>query len=182
MKSIVYIIASLFLSSCLIVWPFLGEVNHHGLCPLSLMPESVFICNRTLQVSKGEFIFTDSRCFLPTSPCSAEGSLLWSSQQPPLHSFPPVLQRHQREARFPCHMGHMLWVYCHRYVLCCQESLGRVVASSLFVDAGRWSNIEWIYFLPHTLLGKNVELTKDMLFPVNSCIARVRGSLFESGF
>lgn len=59
MKRVVYIITS----SPLIVWPLLGEVDHHDFVSAVLMPEPPFLCNRSFHVSKGEFILRVFGCF-----------------------------------------------------------------------------------------------------------------------
>lgn len=146
MKRVVYII----ISSLLFVWPFLGKVDHHDFVSSVLMPEPLFLCNRSFHVAKGEFILRGSGCFpLIQSPGEgppAEGSLLWSSQQPPLHCFPLVLCKHQRKHLL--HRDTRSEVCCSWSVLYGQVPLGKGIASLLFDDAGGWSNIEWIYSLP----------------------------------
>lgn len=61
MKRIVYIMTTLLSSSPLIVWPFLGEVDPHDQLPL--IPEPLFLCNRSFHMSKGESIARGSGRF-----------------------------------------------------------------------------------------------------------------------
>lgn len=135
MKRTVCIIASVS-SSLFIVRPPLGVLDRRGSYPLSPMPGPLFTCNRIFQVSKGEFVFMDSRCFLPTlSPAQLRAACSDLASSP---SCTPFSQFFTDTGGSRAHLSHWdtwLWVGCCWCVLCCQESLGKGVAFLLFVDA-----------------------------------------------
>lgn len=120
------------------------------------MPEPLFVCKRNFQLFKGEFIPTSSGCFPPTlspgedllgKPASWRWlAVIWLAA--PLHCFPLVLCKHQREPGPFVPLGQLLWICFIWSVLYGQEPLGKVVAPLLFVDARGWSDKERDIFFP----------------------------------
>lgn len=152
---------------------------------LPLIPEPLFLCNKSFHMSKGEFISRGSGRFPPSlssgEVCQIKVAYSDLASSPLYTAFPWFSASSRGSQAHLLSLRPLLWVCCSRYVLYGQVPLGKRVVSLFFGDARGWSNIKWIYSLPCTLSCKNTEETKDILLPLNSCVRRLRGSPFVRG-